>query len=97
MILLSFNPLAGIRCFLTCALFPHQPTTRHECFNPLAGIRCFLTRNDHMITLAEVKRISFNPLAGIRCFLTVLTVECLQSVSKSFNPLAGIRCFLTTT
>ena len=38
-----FNPLAGIRCFLT--LSPHEATGRgyFECFNPLAGIRCFLT------------------------------------------------------
>ena len=37
-----FNPLAGIRCFLTevedmdCIFFTPR-------FNPLAGIRCFLT------------------------------------------------------
>ena len=38
----SFNPLAGIRCFLT-ARPPGQRPGVQMGFNPLAGIRCFLT------------------------------------------------------
>ena len=38
-----FNPLAGIRCFLTHRA--SQVLKDHRVgFNPLAGIRCFLTR-----------------------------------------------------
>ena len=37
-----FNPLAGIRCFLT-ERKKRETGTGGYCFNPLAGIRCFLT------------------------------------------------------
>ena len=39
---MCFNPLAGIRCFLTRVRQPvyEWPSSG---FNPLAGIRCFLT------------------------------------------------------
>ena len=38
-----FNPLAGIRCFLTGAASAMPGLRYTTCFNPLAGIRCFLT------------------------------------------------------
>ena len=69
---LGFNPLAGIRCFLT----NHgERAERHdiECFNPLAGIRCFLTYHRCRRSLPRFQR--FNPLAGIRCFLTLKGFE----------------------
>ena len=64
-----FNPLVGIRCFLTMY---NKPGDRElvMSFNPLAGIHCFLT---HPITISTIWLnwiVSFNPLAGIRCFLT---------------------------
>ena len=41
----SFNPLAGIRCFLTrLGRAGTDYTDGRVRFNPLAGIRCFLTR-----------------------------------------------------
>ena len=40
----SFNPLAGIRCFLTHNTVFGESLRRMMCFNPLAGIRCFLTQ-----------------------------------------------------
>ena len=38
----GFNPLAGIRCFLTLQKYSDDPIELKG-FNPLAGIRCFLT------------------------------------------------------
>ena len=48
----SFNPLAGIRCFLTeygCDFLRYR-----LCFNPLAGIRCFLTGGTEILTHSEL-------------------------------------------
>ena len=39
----GFNPLAGIRCFLTKIKEKKNEKNFYFCFNPLAGIRCFLT------------------------------------------------------
>ena len=39
----SFNPLAGIRCFLTFMRRGCLRLFKRSRFNPLAGIRCFLT------------------------------------------------------
>ena len=39
----AFNPLAGIRSFLTFIWERMLPQGRWLCFNPLAGIRSFLT------------------------------------------------------
>ena len=63
----GFNPLAGIRCFLTMY---NKPGDRElvMSFNPLAGIRCFLTCCPDSFLDSFV--YCFNPLAGIRCFLT---------------------------
>ena len=47
---LGFNPLAGIRCFLTEAISVSQSRFERDCFNPLAGIRCFLTENNRRWT-----------------------------------------------
>ncbi len=38
-----FNPLTGIRCFLTLPALPTTLRSAMQCFNPLTGIRCFLT------------------------------------------------------
>ena len=63
-----FNPLAGIRCFLTSPTMP-KADSNDTSFNPLAGIRCFLT--DMILVREKVLFVmGFNPLAGIRCFLT---------------------------
>ena len=43
MALISFNPLAGIRCFLTQLQVDETGYFSVDSFNPLAGIRCFLT------------------------------------------------------
>ena len=40
----GFNPLAGIRCFLTNIIRGIERVPSANCFNPLAGIRCFLTQ-----------------------------------------------------
>ena len=40
---IGFNPLAGIRCFLTIYYLTFSLKTPRIRFNPLAGIRCFLT------------------------------------------------------
>ena len=39
----GFNPLAGIRCFLTKYFDTSDCNRELIGFNPLAGIRCFLT------------------------------------------------------
>ncbi len=39
----GFNPLTGIRCFLTCGVIDKFWNSFDVCFNPLTGIRCFLT------------------------------------------------------
>ena len=65
---LGFNPLAGIRCFLTFEQRLRENWADNS-FNPLAGIRCFLTVTVVM-RLASSAGHGFNPLAGIRCFLT---------------------------
>ena len=41
---MCFNPLAGIRCFLTGGRAALSCLAKKNCFNPLAGIRCFLTK-----------------------------------------------------
>ena len=67
----GFNPLTGIRCFLTRLGRYQIPEAWPVCFNPLAGIRCFLT--DILVEVYGLDVKSFNPLAGIRCFLTGLS------------------------
>ena len=65
----SFNPLAGIRCFLTkYEAREAEYAAERKGFNPLAGIRCFLTQLT--VTEKAEMKLCFNPLAGIRCFLT---------------------------
>ena len=90
----SFNPLAGIRCFLTYSPDGQKTFKLDPGFNPLAGIRCFLTqqRFEKPCLLQDFR---FNPLAGIRCFLTNSLALADRTAAMSFNPLAGIRCFLT--
>ena len=39
----SFNPLTGIRCFLTDDATDRASQNDDVRFNPLTGIRCFLT------------------------------------------------------
>ena len=90
----GFNPLAGIRCFLTPLNICFLQHLQVIGFNPLAGIRCFLTAYD-ILSLISRYLVGFNPLAGIRCFLTNTGSKIENDLLKSFNPLAGIRCFLT--
>ena len=87
----SFNPLAGIRCFLTPygSLFTIATTTTR--FNPLAGIRCFLTTLRTMLTRCKV--VGFNPLAGIRCFLTVLVDSMTSYHLTEFQSPSGDSLF----
>ena len=50
---IGFNPLAGIRCFLTyfpCKIGLVYLQIR---FNPLAGIRCFLTASEPELYLVN--------------------------------------------
>ena len=78
-----FNPLTGIRSFLTeqhGVTIGHQKPIR---FNPLTGIRSFLTawhvglRNDH--------RYRFNPLTGIRSFLTMSGIRWTARAVATFQ------------
>ena len=63
----GFNPLAGIRCFLTHILelsyfepgYGFQSPSGDSLFSDV------VTASDHGLSVS-----SFNPLAGIRCFLT---------------------------
>ena len=71
----GFNPLAGIRCFLTPSRRQLPAASRTIGFNPLAGIRCFLTLHAPHLSAPLDWPASFNPLAGIRCFLTVDTPQ----------------------
>ena len=90
---MRFNPLTGIRCFLTQML--KAKTVDEELgFNPLTGIRCFLTpgRRSGIGYWTDAR---FNPLTGIRCFLTYQTMLDNGHTIEGFNPLTGIRCFLT--
>ncbi|GEM_PF-2280102 len=64
-----FNPLTGIRSFLTI-LVSGLTTCTSLCFNPLTGIRSFLTILVSGLTTCT--SLCFNPLTGIRSFLTIL-------------------------
>ena len=94
--MIGFNPLAGIRCFLTISSRERTALELASSFNPLAGIRCFLTVKRGPSPLIDLRLEGFNPLAGIRCFLTRSCVHRGFVWQSCFNPLAGIRCFLTS-
>ena len=82
---MRFNPLAGIRCFLTPVKGAGDVAVkRGPSFNPLAGIRCFLT-SAHQRS-GNGGRVCFNPLAGIRCFLTMLDGEYADEVADVSIP-----------
>ena len=64
----SFNPLTGIRSFLTRTQAERTGEVEGG-FNPLTGIRSFLTRS--ATPCPSHPSSGFNPLTGIRSFLTV--------------------------
>ena len=61
-----FNPLAGIRCFLTRSVLRWKLVLLAS-FNPLAGIRCFLTDVINWIKYNPISRVSI-PLRGFVVF-----------------------------
>ena len=65
----GFNPLAGIRCFLTL-LGNTKIDYDKELFQSPSGDSLFSDQND-VLYLQSSSLPRFNPLAGIRCFLTV--------------------------
>ena len=88
-----FNPLAGIRCFLTEPLSTASASSTLS-FNPLAGIRCFLT----CVWLLDdgTYAVEFQSPCGDSLFSDTVGCHCdYAGQIRSFNPLAGIRCFLT--
>ena len=66
-----FNPLAGIRCFLT-ELVSQVTKSQRDSFQSPSGDSLFsdicLTWRNRSV---EDSSHRFNPLAGIRCFLTI--------------------------
>ena len=86
----GFNPLAGIRCFLTCGAWETDEEYLQR-FNPLAGIRCFLTLRVGEIDI-DIDYECFNPLAGIRCFLTVCYLS-IDAVVLAFQSPSGDSLF----
>ena len=91
---MGFNPLTGIRSFLTRLPGMRCGGFASTCFNPLTGIRSFLTRLPGM-RCGGFASTCFNPLTGIRSFLTYWRVDHADNKAQGFNPLTGIRSFLT--
>ena len=87
-----FNPLAGIRCFLTATVDDGKIGQMPIRFNPLAGIRCFLTEWTSMLN--EPPK-AFQSPSGDSLFSDNETKNDAHKRCARFNPLAGIRCFLT--
>ena len=87
-----FNPLAGIRCFLTSCGWLSKNSREPKRFNPLAGIRCFLTSIGKWISASGAV---FQSPSGDSLFSDVYRFGTVPAARPSFNPLAGIRCFLT--
>ena len=94
----SFNPLAGIRCFLTRrpARGGWRGAYSTTSFNPLAGIRCFLTVCNKTRAGKTWKVQMFQSPSGDSLFSDVPFALLFDDTPHTgFNPLAGIRCFLT--
>ena len=100
----GFNPLAGIRCFLTNSLH-REDLRRAQSFQSPCGDSLF-SDVSHLAKQCQLQ-MRFNPLAGIRCFLTetgeknenkfVSTFQspCGDSLFSDANPQSG--CVVTAS
>ena len=91
-----FNPLTGIRCFLTWWQIQTDSNLKHPPrFQSPHGDSLFSDLHPKTNWHSKGGR-GFNPLMGIRCFLTWSTQRVASIRHRlGFNPLTGIRCFLT--
>ena len=86
-----FNPLAGIRCFLTRIHGIHGCKAMYLFQSP-SGDSLFSDRRDGYVESAEFDQ-RFNPLAGIRCFLTELHARVAENKAWGFQSPSGDSLF----
>ena len=93
---MGFNPLTGIRSFLTQARQRGNTLPCNLRFNPLTGIRSFLTNNVWMF--GDELTPEFQSPHGDSFFSDAAILALIVWLVRNefrFNPLTGIRSFLT--